>query len=109
MESCVQRVCRFTDVSGVLGTVHLWVIGGRDHRGRAALRPGGVVGQVAWPHRGVSGLYAVRRHTIRLRGQGGVGWSATVLSGLCRRADSVCHAVRIHARVACLPVQRRPV
>jgi len=93
----------------VLGTVHLWVIGGRDHRGRAALRPGGVVGCVAWPHRCVSGLYAVRRHTIRLRGQDGVGWSATFLSGVYRRARSVCHAVRPHARVACPPVQRRPV
>jgi len=109
MESYVQCVCRFTVVPGVLGTVRLWDIGGRDHRGRAALRPGGVVRRVAWPHRGVSGLYAVRRHTIRLRGQGGVAGSATVLSGVCRRAGNVRHAVRVHARVACPPVQRRPV
>jgi len=104
MESCVQRVRRITVVPGVLGTVRLWDIGGSDHRGRAALRQGGVVGRVAWPHRGVSGLYAVRRHTICLRGQGGVGRSATVLSGVCCRAGNVCRAVRILARVACPPV-----
>jgi len=109
MKSCVQCVGQFTVVSGVHGTVCLWDIGGRDHRGRAALRPGGVVGHVAWPHRGVSGLYAVRRHTIRLCGQDGVGWSETVLSGVCRRADNVCRAVRVRARVTCPPVQRRPV
>jgi len=93
----------------VLGAVRLWDIGGRDHRGRAALRPGSVVGRVAWPHGGIPGLYAVRRHTIRLRGQGGVGWSATVLSGVCCRAGNVRRAVRVRARVACPPVQRRPV
>jgi len=99
----------FTDVPGVLGTVRVRDSGWRDHRGRASLRPRGVVGRVAWPHGSVSGLYAVRRHPIRLCGQDGAGGSATVLSGVYRRADSVCRAVLLHARVACPPVQRRPV
>lgn len=93
----------------MLGTVRVRNIGGRHHRGRASLRPRGVVGRVAWPHGGVSGLHAVRRHTVRLRGQDGVARCATVLSGVYRRADYVCRAVLVRTRVACLPVQRRPV
>jgi len=93
----------------MLGTVRVRDSGGRDHRGRAALRPRSVVGRATRPHRRVPGLHAVRRHTVRVRGQGGVAGRATVLSGVLGGADRVRTAVLVRARVAGLPVQRGPV
>lgn len=93
---------------GVRGTDPVRTIAGRHHRGRAAVRGRRVVQRAARPDRRVPGLYAVRRHPVRLRGQDGGGRPAQFLRLVRRRAAGVRRAVLVHARVARVPVQRGP-
>lgn len=96
MCSAVARVFR---PSGV------WPVAGRHHRGRAAVRQRRVVGRPAWPRRRVPGLYAVRRHTVRIRGQVGTVRHTQLLRGLRARSGGIRGALQPHARVARSPIR----
>lgn len=84
-------------------------VGGRDHRGRTAVRQRRVVGRAAWPDRRVPRLHAVRRHTVRVRGPGVAGQPAQLHQGVRSGADHVRRDLLFHARVARAPVRERPV
>lgn len=90
------------------GTDPVRAVAGRHHGGRAAVRERRVVRRVARPDRRVPGLYAVRRHPVRLRDQDRGGRRAQFLRLVRRRAAGVRRAVLVHARVARVPVQRGP-
>jgi len=95
-------------MAGMPWAIRVRPVTGRDHRGRAAVRQRRVARRSARPHRRVLGLHAVRRHTVRVRGQNRVGQSAAVLFGVRHRAAGVRRAVLVHARVARPSVQRGP-
>jgi len=93
-------------MAGMPWAIRVRPVAGRDHRGRAAVRQRRVARRSARPHRRVFGLHAVRRHTVRVRGQDGADQHAPILRGVRPRAAHVRRAVLVHARIACPPVRR---
>lgn len=83
-------------------------IAGRHHRGRATVCRRHIVERAARPDGRISGLYAVRRHRVRVRGQDAGGQPARFLRMVRRRAAGVRRTVLVYARVARIPVQRGP-
>lgn len=94
---CRPGYMLFSADVGVHRTVPVRTVGGRDHRGRAAVRQRRVVGRVARPHRRVPRLHAVRRHTVRVRGPHVAGQPARFHHGVRARAAHVRRAVLVHA------------